>query len=263
MAESSNSDVRDGQGVFDAYASYYDLLYRDKDYGAEAAYVHGLIQRHNPGARQVLEMGCGTGGHALQLAAHGYQILGVDRSESMVRSACDRAVSATKSHDIRFVMGDLRAYRANRTFDVVLALFHVISYQTSNSDLLAAMNTAAAHLCPGGLFVFDCWYGPGVLADPPVTRVRRLQGDGVTVTRIAEPIQYPNDNRVDVHYEVLVNEAQSLKRIQETHPMRYLFAPEVDLLLHAAGMRRLGLETWMDGGEPELGTWNVCFVAQR
>ena len=37
--------------VFDAYARYYDLLYKDKDYAGEAAYVHGLIQKYGTGAR--------------------------------------------------------------------------------------------------------------------------------------------------------------------------------------------------------------------
>jgi hypothetical protein len=36
--------------VFAAYSRYYDLLYRDKDYAAEARYVHELVQRHHPAA---------------------------------------------------------------------------------------------------------------------------------------------------------------------------------------------------------------------
>lgn len=50
--------------IFNTYAAYYDLLYRDKDYVGEAAYVHDLIQHHAPGAQEVLELGSGTGGHA-------------------------------------------------------------------------------------------------------------------------------------------------------------------------------------------------------
>jgi methylase of polypeptide subunit release factors len=64
--------------VFGAYARYYDLLYRDKDYAAEAQYVHRLIQSHALGARSILELGCGTGAHAVLLAGEGYRIHGVD-----------------------------------------------------------------------------------------------------------------------------------------------------------------------------------------
>jgi SAM-dependent methyltransferase len=248
------------QGIFDAYADYYDLLYRDKDYAGEAAYVHGLIQHHGPGTVEVLELGCGTGSHAAQLAGYGYRITGVDRSEAMVRQARSRCAD-NEPVPPEFVVGDLRDFRAGKAFDVVLALFHVMSYQTGNADLQAAMTTAAAHLRPGGLFIFDCWYGPGVLNDPPETRVRRLCGEGMTMTRIAEPDHRPNENRVDVHYEVIVEGPQGLDHIREIHAMRYLFAPEVDLLLESAGLRRLALVDWLGDGLPGLMSWNACFIA--
>ena len=42
--------------VFDGYARYYNLLYRDKDYAAEARHVHDIIQKHASGARSILEL---------------------------------------------------------------------------------------------------------------------------------------------------------------------------------------------------------------
>lgn len=247
---------------FDAYAAYYDLLYRDKDYAGEAAYVDGLIRRYHPAAGELLELGCGTGLHARELRKLGYTITGVDRSEAMVRQAEERNLQSGE-HGLSFTQGDLRDFRTGRGFDAILALFHVMSYQTSNNDLAAAMSTAAAHLGPGGLFIFDCWYGPGVLTDPPRQRVRKLNGNGLEITRTAKPVQYPNENRVDVHYEIHVGRPEGNETIEEIHPMRYLFAPEVDMLLESAGLKRIALETWMDGGEPGLETWNACFVAAR
>jgi predicted TPR repeat methyltransferase len=175
--------------VFDAYAAYYDLLYGGKDYAAEAEYVAAHIRRHVLQATRVLELGCGTGGHAEYLARMGYTIHGVDLSESMLAKANLRKASFPSEVQERllFIQGDVRTVRTGETYDAVISLFHVISYQTTNADLIAAMTTAATHLKPGGVFIFDCWYGPGVFTDPPETRVRRLEGDGFTVTRIAEP----------------------------------------------------------------------------
>jgi SAM-dependent methyltransferase len=249
-------------GVFDAYAAYYDLLYRDKDYAGEASYVDTIIRSHHSGAKDVLELGCGTGSHARELSKLGYTITGVDRSQAMVRLAEEHSRQLAV-HGTSFMQGDLRNFRTEQDFDVVLALFHVMSYQTSNADLAAAMATAATHLHPGGLFVFDCWYGPGVLTDPPQERVRRLHGKSFEVIRTAKPVQRPNDNCVDVHYKILVERPDSDETIDEIHAMRYLFAPEVDLLLEAAGMKRVALKSWMNDGEPGLGTWNACFVAVR
>ena len=64
--------------VFDEYARYYDRLYRDKDYQAEADYVAGLIQRFNPNAHSILELGSGTGIHAALLAEKGFTVHGSD-----------------------------------------------------------------------------------------------------------------------------------------------------------------------------------------
>ena len=255
--------------VFDAYAAYYDLLYRDKDYAGEAAYVHDLLQHHAPGVRDVLELGCGTGAHAVEMARYGYDVKGVDLSPAMVERAEARAAALPKgtfsdsATRPGFTQGDLRDYRDGRQYDAVLALFHVISYQTTNVDLHAAMATAAANLAPNGVLIFDCWYGPGVLTDPPVTRVRRLHGDGVEITRIAEPAHFPSENRVDVHYEVIVEGPASAERIRETHPMRYLFVPEIDLLLQSAELCRLDVQEWLTGADPAMSTWNICVVAGR
>lgn len=268
MLEQSQDQHGEVSGVFDAYASYYDLLYRDKDYATEADYIHSLIQRYKTDSRNILELGCGTGGHALSLANYGYHVTGIDRSKAMVHQARTRAASwpgflEKDFGNIEFAEGDLRDFRARKTFDVVLALFHVMSYQTSNDDLIAAMATAAAHLLPGGLFIFDCWYGPGVLSDPPLTRVRRLKGDDISIIRIAEPNHRPNEDCVDVHYEIIVEGPSGPEHIREVHSMRYLFSPEVDLLFKINGLRRLALLHWLKNAPPSLESWNACFVATK
>ncbi len=249
--------------VFDAYAAYYDLLYRDKDYEGEASWVETLIRRHYPEARDVLELGSGTGGHAMHLARRGYRITGVDLSEAMTTRARERAQQAGLGDaSPSFEVGDLRTFRAGRRFDVVLALFHVMSYQTSNEDLQAAMTTVATHMAPGGVFIFDCWYGPGVLTDPPRTRVRELSGDGFMVTRKAEADHHVDENRVDVRYDIAIERDGAVQRIHETHPMRYLFTPEVDLLLAGAGLHRAASHKWLAEEKPDAHTWNACYVAK-
>ena len=49
--------------LFQKYAAFYDLLYRDKDYAAEAEYVARTIRSIVPDARTILELGSGTGRH--------------------------------------------------------------------------------------------------------------------------------------------------------------------------------------------------------
>ncbi len=252
--------------TFATYASYYDLLYRDKDYAAEAAFVRSVIQRFGPQVDRVLELGCGTGAHARHLAALGLSVCGVDASPSMVE--CALSSQAALPTDFRrrlaFLQGDIRNLRLGEKFNCVLSLFHVMSYMATNADLQLAFQTVRHHLSPGGICIFDCWYGPAVLHLRPSVRVKELSDDEFSIIRVADPAMLPNENAVDVNYTVWIRNraTNTLEIVRETHRMRYLFRPEIDSLVEQAGLRVLEAREWMTGREPGLDTWGVYFVVQ-
>jgi len=125
--------------------------------------------------------------------------------------------------------------------------------------------TAAAHLKTGGIFVFDFWYGPGVLTDPPTERVKNLKDDVIEVVRTAKPKLHPNENVVDVHYKVRVKQNQNgaVCELEETHRMRYLFLPELRFMLQAAGMEMLHAQRWMSDDELDARSWQAVVTARR
>jgi predicted TPR repeat methyltransferase len=252
--------------VFAAYSRYYDLLYRDKDYAGEARYVLDLLERHATGVKRVIEIGCGTGGHARELAKLGLEMHGVDMSTGMLEMAeSKRALLPPDVADrVRFSQGDARTVRLRERADAVISLFHVMSYQTSNADITAAFATAREHLGEGGVFIFDCWYGPAVLTDRPSVRVKRLADLETSVTRVAEPVLNATENTVEVNYTVLVHDRKTAvdETLRETHRMRYLFGPEVDLFLASNGMSLVASHEWMKESPPGLNSWSACFVAR-
>lgn len=253
--------------VFDAYARYYDLLYRDKDYAAEANYVASRVREHAPRAARILELGCGTGAHAEHLARMGYRVHGVDLSETMLAGAAARRAGLPTdiARRLSFGKGDVRTVRTGEPYDAVISLFHVMSYQTTNADLAAAFATAAAHLAPGGLFLFDFWYGPAVLAQEPEERVKRLEDDVIRVTRIAKPAMRASENVVDVNYSVSIEVKASgqSQEVRETHAMRYLFVPEIEQYLDPGKWAEVKTFGWM-GLEPLTEEhWSGCALATR
>ena len=251
--------------VFGSYSRYYNLLYQDKDYAAEAAYVDGLIGKNLPGAASVLDLGCGTGRHCFLLSEKGYRVTGVDMSQEMLDVADSQlAALDPQPPSPAFHRGDIRSVRLDETFDAVVSLFHVMSYQAQNQDLIDTLDTVRAHLKPGGIFVFDCWYGPAVLTDRPVVRVKRLEDAEIAVTRIVEPLMHADGNLVDLNYQLIIREKESgaVEEVRETHRMRYLFRPEIELLVRKSGMSVVEASEWMTGREPGFDTWGVCFVVQ-
>lgn len=252
--------------VFDTYARYYDLLYRDKDYAGEAEYVAAQIRKQVPKAKRILELGCGTGAHAEHLARMGYTVHGVDMSEAMLARAEARKAALPPDVAARLSFGhvDVRTVRTGETYDAVISLFHVMSYQTTNEDLQAAFATAKAHLNSNGLFLFDCWYGPAVLTQRPEVRVKRLEDEEIKVTRIAEPEMHVNENVVDVNYTVFIEEKVTgqVEQIKETHRMRYLFLPEISRLLDTRELVMLEAREWLTDKPPGENSWGVLAITR-
>lgn len=252
--------------AFDAYARCYDLLYRDKDYEAEAGFVHGQLRRHGLAGSRLLDLGCGTGAHAAGLVRQGCDVHGVDIAPAMLTQAQRRrdAMQVKQAARLTFSLGDVRDVRLLGRFDAVLSLFHVVSYQIRDADLAAMMHTAAEHLQPGGLFLFDFWYGPGVVRDPPAVRVKRVHDDDVLVTRLAEPVTNHMDNTVEVRYQIFVeHKAQHrVEQIRESHHLRYWFWPELQRHARAAGLVPKGLWAWLSDEPVAAGTWLAYAVCQ-
>ena len=243
---------------FDVYSSYYDLLYHDKDYAAEVEYIKELLVRFGPCDQDLLEFGCGTGRHGCLLAESGYRVTGIERSLEMVEKA-GHASGFTCLH------GDICTVQLDRTFGAVISLFHVLSYQTTNTEFQAVLARAAQHLEVGGLFLFDVWYSPAVYAQRPEVRVKRLASDSLEITRLGEPRMYVNDNRVDVLYTIFARDVSNgvFQIFTETHPMRHFSLPELDLFASGAGFVRVCAEEFLTGAEPSENSWGLCVVLRK
>jgi len=244
------------------YAGIYDALYQDKDYGQECDVVEDVFATYGERpVRTILDLGCGTGGHAVPLAQRGYEVVGVDRSEAMLAQARQRAVPVA---GVAFQAGDLRELDLGRRFDSVLMMFAVLGYQLGNRDVLAALATARRHLQDGGLLVFDVWYGPAVLVERPSQRVKLLRVPDGQVLRVASGSLDARYHACQVEYHVWRMEQQRVvAETRERHTMRFFFPLEIELLLEQTGLElvRLGAFPRLDR-EPDESTWNVCVVAR-
>jgi SAM-dependent methyltransferase len=248
---------------FQKYSAYYDLLYAEKDYAAEADYVAGRLGA----ARTVLELGSGTGRHGRLLAARGFDVRGVELSAEMAAEADRRGREDGAAQEGSFTcdVGDLRAFRAGRTFDAVISLFHVVSYQTTNDDLAAAFRTAAEHLEPGGVFLFDVWHGPAVLTQLPERRTKEAADAGRRVRRTATPTLDTNRGTVQVDYAVACEDLATgeTATFGEEHLMRYLFPTEIALFAATAGFRIEASEEFLTGRPPSPDTWGVAYLMRK
>jgi SAM-dependent methyltransferase len=251
---------------FGDYAECYAALYQDKDYAGEARFVSRVLRQFGAGKAALLEFGCGTGAYTRLFARDHDRIVGVDSSAAMLRQAAflTRGPSGL-AKKISYRRGDLRSLRLPGRFDVVLSLFHVMSYQTENADLARAFASASRHLKKGGLFLFDFWHGPGVLHTPPERRVKRAETADLRVVRTALPLLDPTRNTVRVTFDIALRRKATgrSRRFREEHLMRYLFKPEVLDLCARTGLELLEFGEWRTGRPPGLASWLAYAVARK
>lgn len=248
--------------TFQDYAYYYNAFYKDKDYAKEARQIDEILKKYGKNIHSVINYGCGTGKHDIELSRIGYSCTGIDLSETMIEVAKQNSKNEEKKID--FSVADIRKFEPEKKYDAVISLFHVMSYQNSNEDIRAAFQSARKALERDKLFLFDLWYGPGVLTDPPVVRVKEVEDDQYRLIRIARPVMCDERNIVDVNYEVLIIDKKTniTKTIKEVHSMRYFFRPELEILLQQAGFELMANIDCNTLEETDYNSWTSYFIAK-
>jgi len=249
--------------AFEQYAPWYDLLYQDKDYASEASFVDEQLRRHGARPGALLDLGCGTGVHAMMLARKGWRVAGIDLSADMIRRAEIRL--AADPQQVTFRRGDVCDSGPERDFDAVVSLFHVASYQLNTSRLAAMLANAGIALKPGGILLFDYWYGDAVRAQGVETRVKTVERSPLRVTRIAQSDHDETKSRVRVNYTLFCEDTSqsAIHRIDEQHRLRYWFPVEIESLLASAGFDTIGHYAWLSTEPPDSREWSAYSVARK
>ncbi len=131
----------------DAFLRIYQGLLPVEDGIAEAEAVMEILDL-SPGDR-VLDLGCGWGRHAVPMAEAGLRVVGVDRSQTLLREA----IGASRS--VAWVRADVRELPLRPGFRAVVSLFSSLGYFPDDEDDLRALRGARDLLQPDGLFLLE------------------------------------------------------------------------------------------------------------
>lgn len=252
--------------AFREYARFYDLLYRDKDYEAETEFLIGRLRRWAPRASNILEVGCGSGRHGLCMSEAGYRVTGIDVSADMVALACRHAAGASAEvrDRLAFKQGDIRSVKLGETYQAATSLFHVVSYLTSDADLHAGFASIRRYLDTGGVFVFDFWHAPAVLAEGPQRREKVVEADGWHIHRRTEPEWEKGHDIVRVNFHVTAIEMATGKvhEFKEEHSMRYFYPDALNAILAEHGLVEVERGEWPTGAPARDDVFGVYMVAK-
>jgi SAM-dependent methyltransferase len=138
---------------FGPVAPHYDLLMEQVPYDMWLGYLQLLWARHDLMCDRVLDVCCGTGTMALTLAGQGYDVAGFDLSAAMIDRA--RAKAAEHDQEVRFEVQDAAELEMGDTYEAAYSFFDSLNYITDPARTRLAIQRVAAHLEPGGSFIFD------------------------------------------------------------------------------------------------------------
>ncbi len=155
-----------GIRLYDEAVEIYDRVHYSQ--GEEKQEISDILSWFNKPKARVLDLGCGTGLHALVLAEKGFTVVGVDKSERALEAARVR----TKGHGgVRFACCDLEGegLASYGIQDLVMSLGNTVSH-LARPRLAALFDNVRRALSPGGVFVFNTLYWPSLFQNNVVER---------------------------------------------------------------------------------------------
>jgi ubiquinone/menaquinone biosynthesis C-methylase UbiE len=139
--------------AFGAVAPYYDALMNNVPYRMWVGYYLLLLSQQDAHPKSVLDVCCGTGNMCELLHDEGFKMTGIDLSPGMIEEA--RRKATENNLPIRYECMDASTFELNKTFDAALSFYDSLNNITDPEALQNAFHRVAAHLEPGGSWIFD------------------------------------------------------------------------------------------------------------
>ena len=217
---------------YDRWARYYDLIYgKWMDYDAQCAYLRALFEETGvPEGGRVLDLGCGTGGHAIPLARAGYQVTGIDNSKRMVEIAAQKA----EGLPAEFLHRDMRDLSLSGEFDVAICMFGGFGHITEIADVRRALRGIHSLLRRDAPFVFEYWIIGGTKSEHKASE--EIEREGLRVVRHAHSVFDSLSRTLHIAFRFNVYEQGEL--VDDFHsesPMRIYEPGEMEQLLARTG----------------------------
>jgi SAM-dependent methyltransferase len=230
-----------------SYLALYDATLAERT-PVEIDRLEALLQLRPP--RRILDLPCGQGRHAIELARRGYDVTGMDISPFLIEVARGRARAG--GVEVQWLTGDMREPIPDARFDLVLNLFTSFGYFDEDDDDQRVLAAAASMLTPGGRFVLEVINGERVMAN---FEERGWFTVGKSAVMEARRLDRPSQRMV-------VERTVSTPPETETsvHTLRLYTGPQLEAAMRKAGFRRVELRgDW--GGESLQRERSIVIVA--
>ena len=256
--------------TYSDFAEVYDELMDDTPYEMWSLRLEELIRKYGVSRPErdaekpldaernlVVDLGCGTGTLAELMYGKGYDMIGVDLSESMLNIAMEK--KAESGSEILYLLQDMRDLELYSTVGTVYSVCDSLNYILEEEELLRVFSLVNNYLFPGGIFIFDFntdYKYRQVIGNTTIAENRE------DCSFIWENYYDPEESRNEYDLTVFVRgEGGLFRRFTEIHVQRGYTLEQMAELLDRAGMRLLEAMDADTGGTVTPESQRVCVVA--
>lgn len=252
------------------FARVYDLFMDNVPYDKWVKYLNKLLKacKVKPviGSKSgdnpiICELGCGTGSMTRRLKAMGYDMIGIDISESMLQIAREQEPEGDDS--ILYLEQDMSEMELFGTVSAFVSVCDSINYVTEPEDLLKVFRLVNNYLDPDGCFIFDLntpYYYSKVLGETTICE-NRDEGSFIW-DNYYDPETKINEFDMTIYYKDGESYVDSYRRFEETHYQRAYSVAEVTKLIKRSGLELLHVYEAFTTDEPGKTTQRVYFVTK-
>lgn len=231
--------------AYSDFAYVYDAFMDNTPYEEWCGYVCESIKKYGvsrPGRKSVdlleseknlvVDLGCGTGTLTQMLYEAGYDMIGVDNSETMLSVAMEKRDSA--GSEILYLLQDMRELELYSTVGTVISVCDSVNYILEEDELLTVFKLVNNYLYPGGLFIFDfntVYKYAEVIGDATIAENRE------DCSFIWENYYHEEEEINEYDLTIFVREEDGrFRRFQENHYQKGYHPERICALLKEAGM---------------------------
>ncbi len=248
-------------GYEDTFARYYDSLTGDVDYRGKGEYLKSLAEKHGGRLRLVLDLACGTGSLAVELARLGMEVIAVDGSREMLAQAMNKSAGLTPP--ILYLCQRMEELDLYGTVDTAFCILDSLNHLPDRNAIRETFRRVHLFVEPGGLFLFDM--------NTPEKHRARLAGSAFVreteeVCCLWQNTWEPqgDDNGVTIDLDFFVWEGENRYR-RYSESFREIAFPrdEIAALLEETGFRLVECQGDYTGAPPVPGEERILYVARR
>lgn len=231
--------------IYQDFAGVYDELMDNTPYERWGERLDDLIRKYGVSKPErdaeeildsernlVVDLGCGTGTLTEIMYRKGYDMIGVDFSDSMLNAAMEKKEKS--GAEILYLQQDMRELELYSTVGTVFSVCDSLNYILEEEELLEIFSLVNNYLFPGGIFIFDF---------NTDYKYRQVIGN-TTIAENREDCSFIWDNFYDPEegineYDLTVfvrEEGESFRRFTETHFQRGYTLEQITALIKQAGM---------------------------